>query len=492
MDKIVARRTRHGQLEYECSLKGRGPDENEWRSLRRLVAEGHQVECLRYDQVVAGVAAGLDLRPLTVTETQNHLTDFGLDPFVAGQTKIGGLSGGQKAKLVFAAALWTKPHVLVLDEPTNYLDKETLDALKSALRRFKGAFVVVSHNRDFVTGLCSEEWRVSNGRCQVVQVNNDEDEDGGANGGKAAALTPEEEAAAEREAELAEAGAALLAAKGGGSGSSSGASWAAGTVTTANMYGSGEIKAVKDAKGRLLSKKEMRALEKKSKDAKKKANGGSGGGGDNDNDDDDDDGGDRKETAAEKKARRLAKKIAKEVSSTGSAVTGSSTGGGKQTLAEAGKRAGLAASTAELNKELEMAHEVAVRQRVAMGAHRGAVETEAFTLPNPGGGADLLEESSFVLVPGRRYGLIGRNGTGELEYPRALCFTNTLHCSGRLLFPLWCIIEFEPLLCLSLFFFLSSNQSTGKSSMLKALAARRVVAFPENMAVSVLVRYFSF
>ena len=404
-------------MEYECSLKGRGPDENEWRSLRRLVAEGHQVECLRYDQVVAGVAAGLDLRPLTVTETQNHLTDFGLDPFVAGQTKIGGLSGGQKAKLVFAAALWTKPHVLVLDEPTNYLDKETLDALKSALRRFKGAFVVVSHNRDFVTGLCSEEWRVSNGRCQVVQVNNDEDDEDSSSG-KAAVLTPEEEAAAEREAELAEAGAALLAAKGGGGvgggGGSSGASWAAGTVTTANMYGSGEIKAMKDAKGRLLSKKELRALEKKNKDAlKKKASSGD----NNDNDDDDDDnGGDRKETAAEKKARRLAKKIAKEVSSTGSAVTGSSSGGGKQTLVEAGRRAGLAATNAELNQELERAHEVAVRQRVNMGTHRGAVETEAFTLPNPGGGADLLEESSFVLVPGRRYGLIGRNGTGEDNY----------------------------------------------------------------------------
>jgi hypothetical protein len=51
LERIVARRTRHGQLEYECSFKGRGVDENEWRSLRRLVAEGHEVNCLRFDQV---------------------------------------------------------------------------------------------------------------------------------------------------------------------------------------------------------------------------------------------------------------------------------------------------------------------------------------------------------------------------------------------------------------------------------------------------------
>ena len=60
-----------------------------------------------------GVAAGLDLRPLTTAEVQSHLTDFGLEPSFASHTKIGGLSGGQKSKLVFAAAMWTRPHVLV-------------------------------------------------------------------------------------------------------------------------------------------------------------------------------------------------------------------------------------------------------------------------------------------------------------------------------------------------------------------------------------------
>ena len=55
--------------------------------------------------MVAGVSAGLDLRPLSSTEVQNHLTDFGLEPSYGSHTRIGGLSGGQKAKLVFAGEL---------------------------------------------------------------------------------------------------------------------------------------------------------------------------------------------------------------------------------------------------------------------------------------------------------------------------------------------------------------------------------------------------
>ena len=59
-------------------------------------------------------------------------------------------SGGQKARLVLAAALWTRPHLIALDEPTNYLDNDTLAALTAALVAFKGAVVVVSHHASFV------------------------------------------------------------------------------------------------------------------------------------------------------------------------------------------------------------------------------------------------------------------------------------------------------------------------------------------------------
>jgi elongation factor 3 len=54
---------------------------------------------------------------------QAHLSDCGLAPEFATHTRIGALSGGQKVKVVLAAAMWNQPHILILDEPTNYLDR---------------------------------------------------------------------------------------------------------------------------------------------------------------------------------------------------------------------------------------------------------------------------------------------------------------------------------------------------------------------------------
>merc|ERR1712203_1247691 len=61
-------------------------------------------------------------------ETMKHLGDFGVDPESASHTQISQLSGGMKVKVVLAASMWQNPHVLILDEPTNYLDREGLGA----------------------------------------------------------------------------------------------------------------------------------------------------------------------------------------------------------------------------------------------------------------------------------------------------------------------------------------------------------------------------
>ena len=62
----------------------------------------------------------------------------------------------------------------------------------------------------------------------------------------------------------------------------------------------------------------------------------------------------------------------------------------------------------------------AVTLRRTKGAYTGAIEAKPFSLPNPGGGRDLLENASFTLVRGRVYGLIGRNGKGKSTLLRAL------------------------------------------------------------------------
>ena len=92
--------------------------------------------CVRVqiDAKVAAEAAGIDLRSCTTSEVQAHLDDFNLAQEFGTYGRIKGLSGGQKVKLVLAAAFWTVPHLLVLDEPTNYLDRESLGALAEAIK----------------------------------------------------------------------------------------------------------------------------------------------------------------------------------------------------------------------------------------------------------------------------------------------------------------------------------------------------------------------
>ena len=80
------------------------------------------------------------------------------------------MSGGQRQRLVLAAAFWTKPHLISLDEPTNYLDNDTLAALTQALKNFKGAVVTISHNQNFVAEISNEKWVVEDGQISVVQL----------------------------------------------------------------------------------------------------------------------------------------------------------------------------------------------------------------------------------------------------------------------------------------------------------------------------------
>jgi ATPase subunit of ABC transporter with duplicated ATPase domains len=69
--------------------------------------------------------------------------------------KVGALSGGEAARLIFALLTVRKPNVLVLDEPTNHLDLEAIHALVTALKEFPGTVIFVSHNRWFVSELAT-------------------------------------------------------------------------------------------------------------------------------------------------------------------------------------------------------------------------------------------------------------------------------------------------------------------------------------------------
>jgi elongation factor 3 len=97
--------------------------------------------------------AGLMAKPLTALNVQKHLEDFGLEPEFSTHSLMRGLSGGQKVKVVLGAAMWNNPHILVLDEPTNYLNRDLLGALAEAIKAFGGGVVMITHDREFYQAL---------------------------------------------------------------------------------------------------------------------------------------------------------------------------------------------------------------------------------------------------------------------------------------------------------------------------------------------------
>merc|ERR1712037_541524 len=108
---------------------------------------------------------------LTQAFVEQHIMDVGLEREFATHTRISALSGGQKVKVVLAASLWKAPHIIILDEPTNYLDRESLGALADAIKEFEGGVVIISHNNDFTTALCPETWVVEKDEDEISRPN---------------------------------------------------------------------------------------------------------------------------------------------------------------------------------------------------------------------------------------------------------------------------------------------------------------------------------
>ncbi|KAG0765971.1 hypothetical protein G6F57_004957 [Rhizopus arrhizus] len=162
IEEIVGRRKLKQSYEYEVSWVGRSSVDNTWISRQKLEDMGFGKKIAEVDSAEAA-KMGLN-RPLTAKEIEKHLTEVGLEAEFATHSRIRGLSGGQKVKLVIGAAMWNKPHMLVLDEPTNYLDRESLGALAMAIKEYGGGVVIVTHNREFSEALCTEVWKVDNGR----------------------------------------------------------------------------------------------------------------------------------------------------------------------------------------------------------------------------------------------------------------------------------------------------------------------------------------
>merc|ERR1712056_68743 len=87
-------------------------------------------------------------------------------------------SGGMKVKVVLAAAMWQNPHILILDEPTNYLDREGLGALVTAIKDYKGGVLIISHNKEFCDNVATEKWIMQGGKLRIEGAPKEEKETG--------------------------------------------------------------------------------------------------------------------------------------------------------------------------------------------------------------------------------------------------------------------------------------------------------------------------
>ncbi|AGE49988.1 elongation factor 3 [Paramecium bursaria Chlorella virus Can18-4] len=165
LDRIGGRRKLKRSYEYEVFWKN--DETSTWIVRETLEQLGFQ-KLLNDIDAKDAAANGLLGKPLTAKNVEDHMTKLGLDPEFTTHSRIRGLSGGQKVKLVIGAALWQHPHVIVLDEPTNYLDRESLGALSAALDTFGGGVVVISHSTEFVKSVCSEMWTVGGGKVDIT------------------------------------------------------------------------------------------------------------------------------------------------------------------------------------------------------------------------------------------------------------------------------------------------------------------------------------
>jgi elongation factor 3 len=168
------RKTNKSSKENDYEVQFKAPydhdDQKHFYGAKKLVKFGWEKACKKVDVKVAQAASGM-FRPLTSSNVEIHLKNVGLDAEFATHHRISALSGGQKVKVVLGAAMWMQPHLVILDEPTNYLDRESLGALADAVRNFEGGVVIISHNNDFTTALCPETWVVEKDEDEISRPN---------------------------------------------------------------------------------------------------------------------------------------------------------------------------------------------------------------------------------------------------------------------------------------------------------------------------------
>ncbi|KAL7748583.1 translational elongation factor EF-1 alpha [Sorochytrium milnesiophthora] len=169
---IIGRAKLKKSFQYEISWVGLPAKHNTWMPREDLEKLGFTKLVQTFDDKESAREglSGFGMKSLTAAIIQKHYEDFGLEAEFSVHGRIGDLSGGQKVRVVLAAAMWLNPHLIVLDEPSNYLDVSSLGALVDGIKRYEGGVVVISHNSPFTDAISEEEWQVDNGVVTVRKL----------------------------------------------------------------------------------------------------------------------------------------------------------------------------------------------------------------------------------------------------------------------------------------------------------------------------------
>merc|ERR1711862_138282 len=167
-DAILNRRNKKKEktFEYETKWQFKDIEHNVWVEKDTLIRMGYIKLVQREDERQAAMA-GLMSKQLTQPSIEKHLADFGVDAESASHTQMNQLSGGMKVKVVLAASMGQNPHILILDEPTNYLDRDGLGALVLAIKDYEGGVLIISHNKEFCDGVATEKWIMNKGYLRI-------------------------------------------------------------------------------------------------------------------------------------------------------------------------------------------------------------------------------------------------------------------------------------------------------------------------------------
>jgi len=164
-DKLTGERKPLSRDTYQYELKWEGQG-TAYYSFDRLDGWGFGKVMKRID-LFREADNGLFKKNLNQKTVEDILKGFGLEPEFSSHARMSALSASQKLKVVLAAAVWQSPSIIILDEPTNYFDRDSMIALSEGLKDYNGGFIVISHNDDFIQNICKEFWTLENGTLNV-------------------------------------------------------------------------------------------------------------------------------------------------------------------------------------------------------------------------------------------------------------------------------------------------------------------------------------